>query len=684
MNNNCNEIYQMNLKRFLIGAVTGIPLAVSAAAPHGIDRGNLDVSVSPGTDFYQYACGGWMKNNPLTPEFSRYGTFDMLRENARTQLRELIVNLSSTPEAKQKGTNAQKVNDLFQLGMDSVRLNREGAAPVMPFVEKINGSTPDDFIDLVAWMHNGITGVFFGTGVGSDMKDSNRNIMHIGETGLGLGDRDYYLEKSEENDRILSAYENYVKTVIGLIGYDEDACQRVWENVIRLETEFARHKMTREERRNPDSRYNMMTVSELKTQYPNIDWDRYFLQSGVSDIKEANVSSLGFLKFINEFLPAISEQEWKDYMTFMAVADSSGLLGDAFTDADFELYDRVMSGKEEKEPRWKTAMAIPNSVFGEAVGELYVSKYFPEENKTYMMTLVENLRKALGKHIDNLSWMSDETKAKAHEKLASFKVKIGYPDKWKDYSGIEIDPDKSYLENVYNASVWYHKENIAKLNKPVDKTEWHMTPQTVNAYYSPASNEICFPAAILQAPYFDLTADDAQNYGAIGVVIGHEMTHGFDDQGRKYDKDGNLNDWWAPEDSEQFKALADSLVAQFDAVEVLPGLHANGRYTLGENIADQGGLRVAMTAYLDSQQGNTLPVIDGFTAAQRFYLAYANLWANNIRDEEIRSRTKSDPHSIGRLRTNVTVRNLAPFFDAFGIAEGDTMYRPESERVIIW
>ena len=684
MNPNSNDIYQMKFKRFLAGVCAGLPLMAFSASPHGIDRANLDLSVSPGTDFYQYACGGWMKNNPLTPEFSRYGTFDMLRERAKVQLRDLITNLSQTPEASQKGTNAQKVNDLFQLGMDSVRLNKEGAAPVMPFVNKINNATPEEFIDLIAWMHNGITGVFFGTGVGSDMKNSDRNIMYVGETGLGLGDRDYYLEKSEENDKILAAYEKYVKTVMGLIGYDEKACQRVWENVIKLETEFARHKMTREERRNPDSRYNMMSLSELKSKYPNIDWDRYFKQIGAPDLPQANVSSLGFMQFLNEYLPSISEQEKKDYMVFMAVADSSGLLSDAFTDADFELYDRVMSGKEEKEPRWKTAMALPNSVFGEAVGELYVNKYFPEQNKTYMVGLVENLRKALDKHIDNLAWMSDETKAKAHEKLASFKVKIGYPDKWKDYSGIDIDPEKSYLENVYNASVWYHKDNISKLDKPVDKTEWHMTPQTVNAYYSPVSNEICFPAAILQAPYFDLTADDAQNYGAIGVVIGHEMTHGFDDQGRKYDKNGNLSDWWLPSDSEKFKALADSLVAQFNAEEVLPGLHANGRYTLGENIADQGGLRVAMTAYLDSRDGEELPVIDGFTAQQRFYLAYANLWANNIRDEEIRSRTKSDPHSIGRLRTNVSVRNLAPFFEAFGIKEGDAMYRPEQERVVIW
>ncbi|MBD5212911.1 MAG: M13 family metallopeptidase [Bacteroidales bacterium] len=659
-------------------------MLASAAGTHGIDKDNLDPSVRPGDDFYQYACGGWMAKHPLTPEYSRFGTFDMLRERAKVQLKDLITNLSKDEQSKVKGTNAQKVSDLYSMGMDSVRLNSEGAAPLKPFLDKINNSRPEDFTDIVAWMHNGVTNVFFSTAVGSDYKNSDRNIMHIGETGLGLGDRDYYLEKNEENDKILKAYENYVMTVMQLAGYSEADARRVWNNVITLETEFARNKKTREERRDANKRYNMMSYSEILSAFPNIEWDRYFKNLGVEDLKEANVSSVNFIKFLNEYLPTLTEQQRKDYMAFMAVADSSALLSDAFSDADFELYDKVMSGKQEKEPRWKTAMALPNSIFGEAVGELYVEKYFPKENKEYMVELVENLRNALGKHIDNLTWMSDETKAKAHEKLSSFKVKIGYPDKWRDYSGISIDPEKSYLENVYNASVWFHEDNRRKLTKPVDKEEWHMTPQTVNAYYSPQTNEICFPAAILQDPYFDVTADDAQNYGAIGVVIGHEMTHGFDDQGRKYDKDGNLTDWWQPQDAEEFKKLADALVAQFDEVEVLPGLHANGRFTLGENIADQGGLRVALTAYLDHMKDKKMEEIDGFSPLQRFYLSYANLWAGNIRDEEIRARTKSDSHSLGRNRTNVSVRNIAPFFEAFGIKEGDAMFRPESERVVIW
>ena len=585
---------------------------------------------------------------------------------------------------RSKGTNAQKVSDLYALGMDSARLNREGAAPLMPMLDKINSMKPEEFTSTLAWLHNGLGGSFFGTGVGADAKNADMNIMHIGEPGLGLGDRDYYLEQNETNGKIMAAYERYIKRMMELIGYDKKEQQRVWDNVISIETEIARNKKTREERRNPQLRYNMMTMDEILKSYPNIDWKGYFSALGLPEVDKANVSSVKYMEFINEYLPKLNQQQIKDLMTVDLVTSSSNLLSDDFQEANFEMFDRTMSGIEQMEPRWKRVMTIPNSMFGEAVGELYVAKYFPKENKTYMKQLVENLRKALGKHIDNLSWMSETTKAKAREKLATFTVKIGYPDKWKDYSGIQIDPSKSYLENVSEASKWYSQDNYQKLGKPVDKDEWHMTPQTVNAYYNPTTNEICFPAGILQAPYFDLTADDAQNYGAIGVVIGHEMTHGFDDSGRQFDKDGNMADWWQPEDTEKFTALADRLVAQFDAVEVAPRVNANGRFTLGENIADQGGLRVALTAYLDSMKGKELNDIDGLSPAQRFYLAYANVWANNIRDEEILSRTKTDPHSLGENRVNVTLRNLEPFFEAFGIKEGDKMFRPVSERVVIW
>lgn len=654
--------------------------------PHtkGVDLKNLDTTVSPKEDFYRFSCGGWMEAHPLTAEYSRFGMFDLLRENAREQLKDLILNLAEHDDAKIPGTIAQKVSDLYAMGMDEKRLNDEGGTPLLPLLEKVNTATLSDLASLLAWQHSGVGGSFFNSGVGTDAMNSDINILHVGEVGLGLGDRDFYLEDSEQNKIIMTAYEKYVKRLMELIGYDADAQQRVWDTVIKLETEFARHKMTREERRDPRARYNILTIDEIRSRFGKFDWDTYFKGLGLESVDKANFGNPAFIDFITSYIPTLTEQEIRDYMTFETVSDATGLLSDDFINASFELYDRVMSGKEELEPRWKRAMNLPNAMLGEAVGKLYVEKYFPEENKEYMRDLVENLRRSLGHHIESLTWMSDETKAKALDKLSTFTVKIGYPDKWKDYSEILIDPKKSYLENVLEASRWYVKDNYSKWNKPVDKEEWHMTPQTVNAYYNPTTNEICFPAAILQPPYFDPKADDAMNYGAIGVVIGHEMTHGFDDSGRQFDKNGNLAEWWTKEDADRFKALSDRLVEQFDAIEVAPGVHANGRYTLGENIADQGGLRISLSAYKEATKGTEPETIDGFTPLQRFYIAYATVWAGNIREEEIKLRTKTDPHSLGRLRTNATLRNIDEFFDAFGIEKEDKMWRDPEERVVIW
>lgn len=650
----------------------------------GINQNNLDLTVDPRQDFYKYACGGWQKNHPLDGEYSQFGTFNVLAEEARDNVRSLIETLSDDSDAGIKGTITQKISDLYAMGMDMERRNKEGNTPMRPVLERIENFTKKNLAETVAWLSFGLDSTFFGYGVGPDPGNSNTNMLHLMEAGLGLGDRDYYLEKNETNDRILNAYREYIRKVMSLSGYDSEASRRISDTVIEIETEYARHKKTREERRDPILGYNVFTIDRLISDYPNFPWTDIFRLSGISEPKRINVSSLKFMAFINEYYPTLTERQIKDLMAFGAVSSSTGVLGEEFYDADFEMFSRVMSGVEEKKPLWKRAMAIPNSMFGEAVGQLYVKKYFPKENKEYMVRLVENLRGALGKHIRSLSWMSDSTKEKALEKLESLKVKIGYPDKWKDYSEIQIDPDKSYMENVLAASEWFTRDNYSKMDKPVDKEEWFMTPQTVNAYYSPLTNEICFPAGILQPPFFDINADDAQNYGAIGVVIGHEMTHGFDDSGRKYDKNGNLVNWWTKEDEEQFKLLTDRLEKQFDDVEIAPGVHANGKFTLGENIADQGGLRVALSAYEDSRDGKKPDEIDGFSALQRFYLAYAGVWASNIRPEEILVRTQSDPHSLAENRVNVTLRNLAPFMDAFGIKEGDNMFRKESDRVIIW
>ena len=650
-------------------------------SPKGVDRANLNDSVAPQEDFYEYACGGWMKANPLKPEFSRFGTFDQLGENTREQVKSLVTGLDTKNAVA--GSAAQQIGDLYAMGMDSVRLNEQGATPILKDVETINNTKREDLIDLMATLVG--VDAFFGTGVDADMMNSEMNTMYWSQGGLGLGDRDYYLEDSENTNAIREAYKTYIKTITSLAGYDEAAQQRVVDNVMRIETALAKAAMSREELRDPAASYNPMTLAQIAKDYPNVDLKRYFAKQGIDSIETVIIGQPKSLAAVNEILGKESEEALRDYITAGYIASAASYLSDDFINANFELR-KVISGVQQLQPRWKRALAIPNGLLGEALGQLYVEKYFPQSSKDKMLDLVNNLKVALGQHIDALTWMSDSTKAQAHEKLSTFTVKIGFPDKWRDYSDLTIDPSKSYWENVQAAIKHNVDFSLADYGKPVDKTRWYMPPQTVNAYYSPLSNEICFPAGILQAPFFDPEADDALNYGAIGVVIGHEMTHGFDDQGRQFDKDGNLKNWWAEEDAVAFNALADILVAQFDSVVVdeATNTHANGRFTLGENIADQGGLRVALTAYRNSQANNPAEVIDGFTPEQRFFLAYANVWAGNIRNEEILSRTKTDPHSLGRWRVNATLRNIEEFFQAFDVKEGDAMYRPTEERVIIW
>ncbi|MBR3830556.1 MAG: M13 family metallopeptidase [Muribaculaceae bacterium] len=654
-------------------------MTINAQTPKGVDRNNLDESIAPQEDFYQYACGGWMKANPIKAEYSRFGTFDKLGESSREQVRSLIDNLDTKNAAP--GSITQKIGDLYAMGLDSVRLNKEGAAPIMNDVKTINNTKRADIIDLMSNMIG--VNAFFGTGVDADMMNSNMNTMYWQQGGLGLGDRDYYLENSENIVAVRDAYKKYLKTISALIGYSETEQNRFVENVMSIETALAKAAMTREELRNPMASYNPMTLDQITTQFPNVDLRRYFKNQGLNNVDIVVVGQPKSFAAVDSIMKNASEQELRDYITAGYVSTAASYLSDDFINAEFEL-SKAVSGVQQLQPRWKRALSVPNGMLGEAVGQLYVEKYFPQSSKDKTLELVNNLKIALGQHIDNLTWMSDATKAKAQEKLATFTVKIGFPDKWRDYSGITIDPKKSYWENIKAAIKFNVDFNLADYGKPVYRDRWYMPPQTVNAYYSPLTNEICFPAGILQAPFFNPDADDAENYGAIGVVIGHEMTHGFDDQGRQFDKDGNLKDWWTAEDAEAFNKLADQLVAQFDEIIVLGDTHANGRFTLGENIADQGGLRVAFTAYQNSLKGKERKDIDGFTPEQRFYLSYANVWAANIRDEEILSRTKTDPHSLGRWRVNATLRNLQPFFDAFNVKEGDKMFRSVNDRVVIW
>ncbi|ROS90647.1 M13 family peptidase [Muribaculaceae bacterium Isolate-039 (Harlan)] len=648
----------------------------------------LDTTVAPGADFYTYVNKGWMEAHPLTAEHARYGQFDILNDSSENRVKELIANLGTTnPEP---GTVAHKVWTIYSQAMDTARRNREGATPILADLKKIEETPHEGMEDLFLWMHGNYASPFFGAGPMEDLANSQVYAMYLSNGGMGLGDRDYYLLDDERNTAVRNAYRKLIATQMQNAGYAAADAARITNNVMKIETALAQKTLTREESRDIPRMYNPRTFAQVKEVYPNVNWDRFFIETmGIKSPDTLIVTEPEYLAQADKLMGSLSDREIKDYYLWKYVSQAASKLSDNFTQASFE-FSKVMSGVQELRPLWKRAIDATEGALGEAVGELYVAKYFPQSSKDYMLGLVENLRVALGKHIDNLDWMSDTTKARAHEKLAAFTVKIGYPDKWKDYSTMKIDPELSYYENMHNVGMWHQAETYAKWGKPVDRTEWGMTPQTVNAYYNPLANEIVFPAAILQAPFFDPNASDAENYGGIGVVIGHEMTHGFDDQGRNFDANGNMTDWWTPEDAARFTDKTKALIAQFDEVEVLPGVHANGRYTLGENIADQGGLRIAMTAFLDAQEKKGVDIkspeakIDGFDPLQVFYMNYANLWANNIRDEEIRSLTTGDVHSLGCNRVNVTLRNIAPFFEAFSITEGQPMFRPEAERVIIW
>lgn len=650
----------------------------TASVP-AIDLANLDTTVSPSVDFYRYSTGGWQKNNPLKPEYARFGSFDQLRENNVKRLNDLFAEMGTLKAAK--GTVEQKISDLYKQGLDSTRLNAEGAAPLKKYVDEIYAAADKAaLVKIIAGLHNVSESSFFGSYVMSDLADSDTQILYLGQGGLGIGDRDYYVEA--ENAAIKEGYRNFLAKVFALTGVAEP--EKAATNALAVEDVLATNSWTSVQERNIQAQYNPCSTEELIKNYPGFDWKLYFETRGIADQQKLIVSEPSFFAAFAEYFDGADIDVLKDYVAGQLIQSATGSLSDEFYAASFDFFSTQMSGIKEQKPRWKRAMQVPNSILGEAVGKMYVTKYFPESSKTKMLDLVGNLKKAFSQHIDELDWMSDSTKAKAHEKLDNFTVKIGYPDKWKDYSTLDIDPEKSYYENLRAAGAWYVADNMAKLGQPTDRTEWGMSPQTVNAYYNPTTNEICFPAAILQPPFFNPDADDAVNYGAIGVVIGHEMSHGFDDQGRLFDKNGNMSDWWTAEDAEKFKAKAQVLVAQFDEVEVVPGVHANGSLSLGENIGDHGGLSISYTAMQNAIEGKNIGLIDGFTPEQRFYLSYGTIWAQNITDEEKARLTKLDVHSLAENRVNVSLKNFQTFFDAFGIKDGDPMWRPESERVHIW
>ena len=648
-----------------------------------INPANMDTTVAAGTDFYEYACGGWSKNNPLKPEYARFGTFDQLLENNQEQLRVLIEELSATPH--EAGSVAGKIGALYAMGLDSTKLNADGVAPIKEELAAINAlATKSDVSKMVATLHKEGMAPFFALFVDADEKNSAMNIVQLYQAGIGMGDRDYYLLEDEGSAKMRDAYRAYINKLFTLAGSSPEQADAAVDAVMKIEKAIAEISYGREDLRDSQKNYNKLAYEDFKQIESPLDWDVYFESMGLAGLKELDAKQINFYKDMNKALQNTTVDEQKYYLAFNLLSAAAPYLSDDFVDADFEFYGKVMSGKQEQQPRWKRSLNTVNGALGEAVGEMYVEKYFPASSKEKMLTLVGNLQTALSERINGLEWMSDTTKAKAQEKLAAFTVKIGYPDKWRDYSGLEIKDD-SYWANVRRSNIFDMAYQLADVDKPVDKSRWHMNPQTVNAYYNPTTNEICFPAAILQPPFFNPDADDAVNYGAIGVVIGHEMTHGFDDQGRNYDKDGNLIDWWTAEDAVRFKERADKLVDQYDQIIVIDTLHANGRFTLGENIADHGGLLVAHQAYLNSLKGKETPApIDGFTNEQRFFLGYATLWGQNIRPEEIRRRTKIDPHSLGKWRVNAALRNIAPFYAAFDIKEGDPMFMAPADRVVIW
>ncbi len=683
----------MNHKSFkliLTGLATIVLVAITACSNmndnkkqvSGIHLENLDTSAQLGNDFYQFATGGWQELNPLTAEYSRFGSFDMLAENNREQLKGLIEEIAS--QEHESGSIEQKIADLFNLAMDSTKLNEEGVTPVLADFEKIaNIENKEQLTIAIAEMMKEGMSPYFYIYVGADPQNSNEYLLQTHQGGMGLGQRDYYIDEDDVTKNIRQKYQELIFDMMLKTGSSEAHAHTKANDILRLETLLAKAAYDNVMLRNPHANYNKMSVEELKSLVPEIDWTLFLETLGLDANQDISVSQKEHLQQVGKIIANESLEAQKAVLQWNVINNAASYLSDDVYLVNFNFYGRTLSGRQEPQARWKRAVSTVDGALGEAVGQMYVKKYFPAEAKARMLELVSNLQTSLKDRIMELEWMGDETKDKAVEKLNTFHVKIGYPDKWKDYTTLPIAKD-TYWANIKRANKFDTAENFSKLGKPVDKDEWFMTPQTVNAYYNPTSNEICFPAGILQYPFFDMNADDAFNYGAIGVVIGHEMTHGFDDQGRQFDKDGNLKDWWTEDDAQKFDERATKLADFYDKIEVAPGVFANGRFTLGENIADQGGLQVSFDAFVNATASNPLEDKDGFTAAQRFFLAYSNVWAGNIRDEEVLKRTKTDPHSLGKWRVNGALPHVEAWYEAFDIQPEDKLYLAPEERAVVW
>lgn len=678
----------MNMKQIL-------PMLMLAAAPaqglmaqnqSGLDMTNFDKSVRPADDFYRYATGGWQKLHPLPAAYSRYGSFDMLQENVNKQVNSILTSL--TKKKFKEGTTERKLSDFYKLAMDQNRRNKEGLAPVKPLLDEMEAAkTLDQLHDLQLKYAKIGYGVPFGSYFGADDKNVTRNILCLSQGGLTLGQKDYYLNNDKATSDIRDAYKKHLVRMFKLYGFTDAQASAKAADVFRAETELAIASKSNTELRDPQANYNKMSLKEFEDNYPNIPLCQMAEAEGVKldYIQEMNVGQPAFFTALNSLMALQTADELRAIMEWDVIQSSASYLTDEIRQANFDFFGKTMSGRKEEYPLWKRATNQVESAMGEALGKMYCERYFPASSKKMMEDLVHNLQISLGERIDAQTWMSDSTKKNAHEKLDKFYVKIGYPNKWTDYSKLTIDPSKSYYDNVLDTREFAVDKMIAdKAGKPVDRDEWFMTPQTVNAYYNPTTNEICFPAGILQRPFFDPKADAAFNYGAIGVVIGHEMTHGFDDQGRQYDANGNLHDWWTADDAKGFEKRAKLYSDFFDGIEVLPGLHANGKFTLGENLADHGGLQVAFNAFKHATANKPLKTIDGLTPDQRFFIAYAGVWGQNITDQEIRNRVKRDPHSLGEWRVNGALPHIDAWYKAFNVKKGDKMYLPENQRLELW